>query len=154
MTNGDDKIILLVEDEPDDQLLLQHALDMGDARWKLVVVDDGTQALDYLFTQHSGEKIGSVALVLLDLKIPKVSGLEVLAKLRAKPQTQFLPVVVFTSSVEQNDLEESYRLGCNGYVRKPVDFHRFAETVRQVASFWLGLNELPQRWPGFRLHEA
>lgn len=143
MKNSNDKTILLVEDEPDDQLLLQHALEAENFKWKLVVVNDGVQAQDYLVAPYNAEKARSVSLVLLDLKIPKMSGLEVLEKLRAEPRTQFLPIIVFTSSVEQNDLQRSYRLGCNGYVRKPVGFHRFVKAVRQIASFWLDLNELP-----------
>lgn len=141
MTEGD-KIILLVEDEVDDQLLLQHALEQHGVNWRIMVASDGVEALAYLFDETFA---GRIALVLLDLKLPKVGGLEVLEKIRADSRTRHAPVVIFTSSVEQSDLERSYQLGCNSYIRKPVEFHQFLETVRQAAAYWMGLNELPAR---------
>lgn len=139
----DNKIILLVEDEVDDQLLLQHALEQRGVNWQIMVASDGAEALAYLFGEpFAGRRI---ALVLLDLKLPKVSGLEVLERMRADSRTEFVPVVIFTSSVEQSDLERSYQLCCNSYIRKPVNFHQFLETVRQAVAYWVGLNELPVR---------
>lgn len=142
------RIILLVEDNPDDEELTLMALKQHHILNEVVVVRDGEEALDYLF--GTGNFAGRdpkqlPQLVLLDLKLPKVSGLEVLERLRAEPRTSLIPVVILTSSSEEEDILASYRLRANSYVRKPVEFHRFAEAVRQLGMYWLLLNEpLPQ----------
>ncbi len=136
--------ILLVEDNRQDELLTILALEASKVVNDLAVVRDGAEALDYLFGrgEHSaraGEPLPD--LVLLDLKLPKVDGLEVLKELRANPRTQVMPVVVLTSSNQERDIAESYRLGANSYVRKPVDFDQFSEAVAQLGFYWLLLNE-------------
>ena len=142
--------ILLVEDNPDDEALTLRALKKNHIANHIVVAHDGVEALDYLFA--TGAYVGRdpaerPALVLLDLKLPKIDGLEVLKRLRADPRTSLLPVVVLTSSREDQDLVRSYSLGANSYVRKPVDFNQFVEAVRQLGMYWLMLNEGP---PGTR----
>ena len=132
----DKKIILLVEDNPDDEALTLRALKRSHITNEVVVAHDGAEALDILFQKNLGP-----ALVVLDLKLPKVDGLEVLRRIRAEEQTKRLPVVIFTSSKEEQDLIKSYSLGTNSYIRKPVDFTQFAEAVRQVGLYWLLLNE-------------
>ena len=142
------KIILLVEDNPDDAKLALRALEKNNAADKMVVVNDGAEALDYLFGTgaYAGRDMSvAPSLVLLDLKLPKVDGLEVLRRLRADPRTQLIPVVVLTSSQEEMDLIESYKLGCNSYLRKPVDFAQFITNVGRVARYWLHLNEPPPK---------
>lgn len=144
MTRG---TILLVEDNPDDQALTLRALEKNAIANQVVVVDDGAKALDYLF--GTGEFAGRdtsdrPALVLLDLKLPKVDGLAVLSAIRADARTRMMPVVVLTSSAEENDLVKSYELGVNSYVRKPVDFTEFVEATRQLGVYWLVLNEQPR----------
>ena len=144
MTNGS---ILLVEDNPDDQKLTLRALKKNHITNEIVVAEDGTEALDYLL--GTGEFAGRdvrdrPALVLLDLKLPKVDGLSVLAQVRADARTKTVPVVVLTSSVEEQDLVKSYELGVNSYVRKPVDFVEFVEAARQLGVYWLILNEQPR----------
>ena len=142
----DSKSILLVEDNPDDEELTLMALKEGNIVNEVVVARDGVEALDYLggTGQYAGrDPAHQPALILLDLKLPRLNGLEVLARLRADPHTALLPVVVLTSSSEQQDLVASYRLGVNSYVRKPVEFHRFADAVRQLGMYWLLLNETP-----------
>ena len=144
MTNG---TILLVEDNPDDQALTLRALKKNNIANDVVIVEDGAQALDYLFGagQFAGRDVGDrPSLVLLDLKLPKVDGLGVLAKIRADERTRTMPVVVLTSSAEDNDLLMSYELGANSYVRKPVDFAEFVEATRQLGLYWLMLNEQPR----------
>lgn len=143
MTN---KIILLVEDNPDDEALTLRALKKNNILNEVVVARDGAEALDYLFGtgQYTGRDVGILPLVvLLDLKLPKVDGLEVLQRLRADERTQLLPVVILTSSKEEKDIITSYMLGANSYVRKPVNFIEFVEAVRQLGLYWLVLNEPP-----------
>ncbi len=135
-----DKTILLVEDNSDDQVLVMRAFKKSNFMDKVVVVRDGAAALDYLFARDPGEMPG---VVLLDLKLPKVNGLEVLQRLRADERTQFLPVVMLTSSDEERDINASYDLGINSYICKPVDFVRFAEAVRRLGVYWLALNVAP-----------
>jgi two-component system, response regulator len=141
-----EKGILLVEDNPDDEELTMMALDESNILNKVTVAHDGTEALDYLFGtgKFAGRSIFiPPQIVLLDLKLPKMGGLEVLKRMRADPRTQFIPVVVLTSSSEEEDIISSYQLGANSYVRKPIEFHRFANAVRQLGLFWLLLNETP-----------
>lgn len=138
-----DPAILLVEDNADDEALTVHAFEQQHIGNRLIVARDGVEALDYLFGRgaHAGRDLGDTpAVVLLDLKLPRVDGLEVLRQLRADPRTQFQPVVVLTSSDEQRDLVESYRLGANSYVRKPVDFDEFTRATQQLGLYWLLLN--------------
>ena len=141
-----DKLVLLVEDNPDDEALTLRALSRNGVRHRLEVVRDGVEALDYLFARGShegraGKSLPSVTL--LDLKLPRVDGLEVLRQVRANARTRYLPVVILTSSREDEDLIQSYGLGANSYIRKPVDFVQFMEAVRQVGTYWLILNEDP-----------
>jgi two-component system response regulator len=146
MTHLPEKIILLVEDNPDDEDLTIMALRENHMKNEVVVAHDGIEALDYLFGtgKHAGRDLSVMpALTLLDLKLPKLSGLEVLRRIRADERTKLLPVVILTSSREEVDLISSYSLGCNGYVRKPVSFPEFVEATRQVGLYWLLLNELP-----------
>jgi two-component system, response regulator len=140
------KIILLVEDNPDDEELTLMALRKNNILNEVVVARDGEEAIDFLFGngENSATHRGVFpAIVLLDLKLPKVDGLEVLQRIRAETRTRLLPVVVLTSSKEEKDLFESYSLGCNSYVRKPVDFAHFVEATRQLGLYWLLLNESP-----------
>jgi CheY-like chemotaxis protein len=142
-----EKVILLVEDNPDDALLTRRAFDKCAIANALVVVEDGAQALDYLFASGSWAGRGPESdpmLVLLDLKLPKVDGLEVLRRLRADPRTRVLPVVILTSSLEEQDVIRGYELGCNSYIRKPVDFLQFIEAVRELGLYWMVLNEPPK----------
>lgn len=144
--SAQNKIILLVEDNPDDLDLTLRALKRHHILNEVVVARDGVEALDYLLGTgaHEGrDTTMQPALVLLDLNLPKVSGLEVLQRMRAEPQTEFVPVVIITSSKEEQDVIQAYRNRTNSYVRKPVDFLQFAEAVRQLGLYWLVLNELP-----------
>ena len=136
------KIILLVEDNPDDELLTVRGLRHGNIINEIVVAHDGREALELLFGTGGRERL-MPAVVLLDLKLPKVDGLEVLRRIRADERTQHLPVVVLTSSTHEQDLIESYQLGCNSYVRKPVDFDQFIAAAQQLKLYWLVLNENP-----------
>jgi two-component system, response regulator len=143
-----DRIILLVEDNPDDEELTIRALRKNGIANDLVVARDGVQALDYLFGrgEWAGRDTGMMpAVVLLDLKLPRVDGLEVLEKMRADPRTELVPVVVLTSSREEQDILKSYSLRVNSYVRKPVDFTEFTEAVKHLGMYWLLLNEIPPR---------
>jgi two-component system response regulator len=141
-----EKIILLVEDNPNDQELTRWALKKNNIGNTLVIANDGAEALDYLFARgaHSGRDTSSMpTVILLDLHLPKVGGLEVLKAIRNDPRTQFLPVVVLTSSKEDQDVIDSYSLGTNGYVQKPVDFLKFNEAIVQLGLYWLVLNLAP-----------
>jgi len=141
-----DKVILLVEDNARDQALTMRALKKSNVANEVVVVRDGVEALEYFFGSGTDTvRVPEVMpqLVLLDLKLPKVNGLEVLRKIRADERTRRLPVVVFTSSSEEEDMIKSYNLGANSYVRKPVEFEQFLEATRQLGLYWLVLNETP-----------
>ena len=146
-----DKIILLIEDNPDDEALTLRALEKNNIKNDVVVVHDGAAALDYLFGtgSYAGRDLTIMPqLTLLDLKLPKVDGLEVLRRLRANELTRLLPVVILTSSNEEQDRINGYGLGANSYVRKPIDFGQFVDAVRQLGLYWLILNEpapLPKR---------
>ena len=135
--------ILLVEDNPDDVLLTKRALKKNNIANQLIVVSDGQQALDFLYPKSDGTSVVPPVpcLILLDLKLPKVSGLEVLQRVRSESRTRLIPVVVLTTSSEERDLVESYSLGANSYVRKPVDFNDFVQAVQQLGMYWLLLNE-------------
>jgi len=140
------RIILLVEDNPDDEELTQLALKENKILNEVFVAHDGAEALDYLFGTgaYAGRDVSiTPQIILLDLKLPKIGGLEVLERLRSNPLTQYIPIVVLTSSSEEEDILASYRLGANSFVRKPVEFHRFADAVRQLGIYWLLLNEIP-----------
>jgi two-component system response regulator len=142
----DEKIILLVEDNPDDEELTLRALKQSHVLNDVFVVRDGEEALDYLFGagKYAGRDATSLPqVVLLDLKLPKLGGLDVLERVRANPATQLLPIVILTSSNEDEDILSSYRLGANSYVRKPVEFERFAEAVRQLGLYWMVINQAP-----------
>ena len=146
----DDKAILLVEDNPDDEALTRRALKKNNILNEVVVARDGVEALDYLFGTgaHAGRDLSVMpTLVLLDLKLPKVDGLEVLKRIRADERTRLLRVVILTSSKEEQDLAQGYSLGANSYIRKPVDFGQFTEAVRQLGMYWLVLNEPPPPVP-------
>jgi two-component system response regulator len=134
-----DRQILLVEDNPDDVELTRRALKRNNIVNELHVVEDGVEAIDYLF----GADHPVPSLILLDLKLPRLSGLEVLQRIRATERTQLIPVVVLTSSKEERDLIDSYKLGANSYIRKPVDFDQFVSAVHELGMYWLVLNEPP-----------
>lgn len=137
------KHILLVEDNPDDEVLTLRGLRHGNIINEVIVARDGQEALDYLFGSGGRPRLVP-AVVLLDLKLPKVDGLEVLRRIRADDRTKTLPVVILTSSMHDQDVVEGYKLGCNSYVRKPVDFDQFIGAARQLQLYWLVLNETPQ----------
>ncbi len=141
-----ESIILLVEDNPDDVKLTLRALEKARITNKVEVASDGFEALDYL--NGTGKFAGRdpcvlPQVILLDLKMPRLDGLEVLRRIRADEKTRLLPVVILTTSSEERDRVESYKLGANSYIRKPVDFAQFAESVRQLGLYWLVLNEAP-----------
>lgn len=136
-------VILLVEDNPDDEALALRAFAKHNINNSVVVARDGAQALDYLFGtgEHTQRDLSVMPhVILLDLKLPKIDGLEVLRRIRGDERTRLIPVVILTSSNEDRDLVESYDLGANSYVRKPVDFGQFVEAVRQLGLYWLVLN--------------
>lgn len=138
--------ILLVEDNPDDELLTRRALEKNRIRNPLIVVHDGEEALNFIFGRaaYAGrDPADPPALVLLDLKLPRVDGLEVLRQIRADPRTKLYPVVILTSSREECDVVNGYSLGANSYIRKPVDFNEFMSAVRDLGLYWLVLNEPP-----------
>jgi two-component system response regulator len=141
-----DKSILLVEDNPDDEALTIRAFKKNNIKNEVIVARDGVEALDYLFGTgpYAGRDVTALPqVVLLDLKLPKVDGLEVLRRVRADERTRILPVVILTSSKEEQDVASGYRLGANSYVRKPVNFDEFLEAARQLGLYWLLLNEPP-----------
>jgi len=143
---NNNKVILLVEDNTDDEVLTLRALKRNNILNDVVVARDGVEALDYLFGTgaHAGRDTSvQPQLILLDLKMPRVDGLEVLRRLRADPRTHLQPVVILTTSSEDQDVTSSYELGANSYIRKPVDFEQFMEAVRQLGLYWLVLNLAP-----------
>jgi two-component system response regulator len=142
------KIILLVEDNRDDEELTLRAIKRNNIGNEVVVARDGAEALDYLSGTgaYAGRDTSVLpSVVLLDLHLPKMNGLEVLQRLRANEATRFLPVVILTSSKAEQDMLDGYRFGCNSYVRKPIDFIEFAEAIRSLGLFWVILNETPRR---------
>ncbi len=140
------KSILLVEDNPDDEALAIRAFKRHHISNEVVVAHDGVEALDYLFGtgDYAGRNMTiKPTVVLLDLKLPRLDGIEVLRRIRADERTKLLPVVVLTTSSEEQDMLDSYSLGCNSYIRKPVDFVQFSESIRQLGMYWLLMNEPP-----------
>lgn len=145
---ANERTILLVEDNPDDELLTLLAFRDNEIDNEVVVTRDGAEALDYLYGTGKFQGRDTAVLpqvVLLDLKLPKVDGLEVLKKIRQNNRTKLLPVVVLTSSKEETDIVRSYESGANSYIQKPVDFEQFSEAIKQLGLYWLLLNELPGR---------
>lgn len=141
-------MILLVEDNPDDEALTIRALQKNNILNEVVVARNGAEALDFLFGTgaYAGRNLDLMPeVVLLDLNLPKLNGLEVLKQLRQDKRTKLLPVVMLTTSNEDHDIIESYRLGCNSYIRKPVDFVQFSEAIRQLGVYWLLLNQSPPK---------
>lgn len=146
MVKVNNKIILLVEDNPNDESLTLRAFKKSKIANEVIVVRDGAEALDYLFGAgpYAGRDLSLMpTVILLDLKLPKLDGLEVLERLRANPLTKLLPVVILTSSGEEQDIVQGYHLGANSYLRKPVDFMKFIAAVEQLGLYWLVLNEPP-----------
>ena len=142
----EEKTILLVEDNPDDEALTLRALNKNNIRNRVVTAHDGVEALDYLFSTgaYAGRDVRDLPqVILLDLKLPRIDGLEVLRRVRADGRTRLIPVVILTSSKEEGDLVKSYGEGANSYVRKPVDFTEFVEAVNKLGMYWLILNEPP-----------
>ncbi|HUF19756.1 MAG TPA: response regulator [Burkholderiales bacterium] len=142
------KTLLLVEDNPDHEELTLRTLRQNKVINEIVVARDGEQALDYLFGQgkYDGRDVSQQPeLILLDLKLPKIDGLEVLARLRKDERTALIPVVILTSSSEEEDMAKSYKLGANSYVRKPVSFSQFTDRLQQVQVYWLLVNESPTK---------
>jgi two-component system response regulator len=149
MTAMAEKMILLVEDNPDDEELTTRALRrQAKIANQIVVARDGSEAVDYLFGEgkHAGRDLSQMpALILLDLKLPKLSGFDVLQRLRADPRTKLIPTVILTSSSEEEDMLKSYQSGANSYVRKPVEFDAFVNAVGQLGSYWMQINQPPPR---------
>ncbi|ABA58229.1 Response regulator receiver [Nitrosococcus oceani ATCC 19707] len=143
---GNDKDILLVEDNPDDETLTLRALKKNNVTNRIVVARDGVEALDWLFGtgQHAGRNSSLLPqAILLDLKLPKIDGLQVLQQIRANSLTRLLPVIILTASDEETDIVNSYSQGANSYIRKPVAFDKFVQAVQQLGLYWLVLNEAP-----------
>lgn len=138
------KTVLLVEDDPNDELLTCRALRAGNILNQVVVAHDGVEAVEYLFGTPGHELPPLPELVLLDLKLPRLHGLEVLRRIRSEERTRRLPVVILTSSGEERDVVESYDLGANSYVQKPVDFQHFLEATTQLGLYWLVVNRVPR----------
>lgn len=146
MNTKKEKLILLVEDNPDDVLLTKEALKDNNILNEIIIANDGVEALDFLFGRGKYENRDlsiNPQLILLDLKLPKVDGLEVLKEVKSSERTKTIPVVILTSSKEEQDLIKSYSLGVNSYIRKPVDFEQFSQSVKQLGLYWLVINELP-----------
>lgn len=142
------KLILLVEDNPDDEELILLALKDHKVVNDIMVARDGVEALEYLFAtgRYAGGDLTKLpVLVLLDLKLPKLSGLDVLKRLREDPRTKIIPVVILTSSNEEQDIVTSYQLGVNSFVRKPIDFHEFQKVMKEIGVYWLLVNQPPMR---------
>ncbi|HOI63815.1 MAG TPA: response regulator [Mesotoga sp.] len=140
--------ILLVEDNPEDIELTLRALKKSKLANNIVVAEDGEEALDFIFARgkySDRSVICSPKVILLDLKLPKVSGIEVLREIKKDPRTSIIPVVILTSSTQEVDIEESYKLGANSYIVKPVNFENFIQSLRQMNDYWLVLNRLPSR---------
>ena len=146
------KTILLVEDNPDDRELMKLAFAQGEITHNLIVVSDGIEALDYLHKQASNSNLGVAkdlslagmpSLIMLDLNLPKINGIEVLRRIRADPRTRLLPVIIISSSTEPQDLIDSYINGCNSYIRKPIHFTQLQIFVREISTYWLTVNQLP-----------
>lgn len=144
MTN---KIILLIEDNPDDEALTLRAFKRFKSQLEVVVMRDGAEALDYVFARgkYQNQPHYIPELILLDLKLPKLNGIEVLKFIRADERTKLVPVIMLSSSLEEQDLINSYHYGCNSYIRKPIDFLEFMEVMQQLGLYWLGLNEQPPK---------
>ncbi|OKH39510.1 two-component system response regulator [[Phormidium ambiguum] IAM M-71] len=143
---GTPGLLLLVEDNADDEELALMAFEQGGISNRVIVTRDGVEALDYLFSRgiyrdRSPEDLP--ALILLDLQLPKINGLEVLQQIKSNPKTQLIPVVILTTSTEQKDLVESYSLGCNSYIQKPVDYDQFLRVIQQLGMYWLDINSPP-----------
>lgn len=139
----ENQIILLVEDNPDDEALTLRAFKKNNIQNEVVVVRDGEEAVNYLFGSGASSPMAVPQVVLLDLKLPKIDGLEILKRIRSDERTRLLPVVILTSSKEEQDLAASYSSGANSYIRKPVDFNQFVHAVGQLGLYWLVLNEPP-----------
>ena len=143
-----DKKILLIEDNADDIELTLRAFKKNNILNEIIVKSDGMAALDFFFGENGiagNHNVELPILILLDLKIPKIDGIDVLKRLRTDERTKLIPIVILTSSKEPNDLLSCYQLGCNSYIRKPVDFNRFTEMVRELGFYWLMMNEVPQQ---------
>lgn len=138
---SEERPILLIEDNPDDEALALRVFNRSEIPNPVVVLRDGVEALEYLFGPKAESGGAKPALVLLDLKLPRLDGLELLRRIRADERTALVPVVVLTSSSEPRDIQESYRLGANSYIRKPVDFERFLEALGRIGGYWLSFNE-------------
>lgn len=146
MENLNEVEILIVEDNPNDAEMALRALKKNKLTNNVLMVDDGEDALDFIFRrgEYSGRNNESAPkMILLDLKLPKVNGLEVLREIKSNPETKMIPVIVLTSSKEESDIVESYKLGVNSYIVKPVDFDKFVDAVRELGLYWLLLNESP-----------
>ena len=141
-----EKIILLIDDNEDDAKLTKMSLESNNIANQVIVIDDGADALEYIFCQgkYAQRDITDIpAVILLDIKLPKVSGLQILEKIRADKRTNKFPVVLLTSSTEEKDMIEGYEKGCNSYICKPVDFKQFAEAIKHLGLYWLVLNKIP-----------